>query len=118
MVNRVFSLSDARSIVPAGSAQRARWEARAREFEAVRMWEKNASERTLEQLAVLSPCSTQPVMRIQVRERLASSDWQVARSEMKAANADEAALAAAWWLEAGRGAFDIPVPASAARGAR
>ena len=123
-LERGLAMALARLALPGRPEQRAAWERRARELEAVSEWEKGVFERFMARLIPdgkepSSPCDLQPRAWQMLRESSGQSDWERARAEMRAAGVDEAALAAAWRRDAGRSALDAPLPpTSAASGAR
>lgn len=111
MVERSMALSLVRRMLAAQPALRARWEARAREHEAVNQW---AAQRPPVP-DTGGPCEAQVEMRGQLQRMALQGEWGLMRAEMQAAGADDAVLSARWRHEAGRGALDPERPASAAR---
>lgn len=111
-LNRAFALGIARSVIAARPALRPQWEAHAREYEAVVEWAKAAPERAASQAMPepASPCDWQPDSRRLLREFATHREWEAARTGMREAGADEAALAARWRQAEGRSALDPPRP--------
>jgi len=100
-----------RLVLPAHPEQRARWEARAREYEAVSSWSSQAVARTSEnQPAGHSPCDGLVEMRKLVRGLTDLGEWGHWRAEMRAAKADDAALSAQFRRERGRGVLEPEPP--------
>lgn len=104
LLDRAVALGLARRLVlPARPGQRARWEPRAREYEAVSSWRDPALEKT----ALDRPaCEGQAEMRKLLQGMTALGEWGHWRAEMLAAGADDAALSAQWRRERGRSALD------------
>ncbi|HEY8876878.1 MAG TPA: hypothetical protein VIN03_04885 [Roseateles sp.] len=100
-----------RWVLPAHPELRARWEPRAREYEAASAWSSEATLRLVSGApAGESPCSLQTEMRKWISGTAQLGEWGHWRAEMLAAGVDEAALSARWRRDRGRGALD-PEPA-------
>lgn len=108
-LDRAMALGMVRRLVlPAHPELRARWEPRAREYEAFAAWNNPALQKLAQRGE--SPCSTQPEMRRWISGAAELGEWGQGRAEMRAAGADEAALSAQWRRDRGRGTLD-PDPA-------
>ncbi len=108
-MDRAIALGMARRLVlPVHPEQRARWEPRAREYEAVSAWRNSALEKLVAKAE--SPCSPQTEMRRWIGGTAQLGEWGQWRAEMRAARVDDAALSAQWRRDAGRSVLD-PDPA-------
>lgn len=126
LIGRLQALQMSRALLEARPAERAVWEPRAREAEAVQAWMQLDQERLMqppEGQAVIAACTVQARWREVLQERVKLGEWAAARQRMQAAGADEAALAAAWQQQAGRKLLDpvsapsaTPAPSAAAPG--
>jgi hypothetical protein len=115
-LNRSMGLSIARALVAVRPGVRPQWEAQAREYEAVREWQRMAVERAASQPepespASMSRCAGQPEMRQFLRDFMTRGEWTRMRDGMNEAGVDEATLAAGWRKRQERSELD-PLPVS------
>lgn len=123
MLERAIALSVAGHVVPKTAPERGAWEARAVEYEAVRLHEDGRLPRMMDQmvseLAAKPPCEGLPLLRRWSREPAERSDWDRGRAELQAGGADLGELSRQWRSKEGRSALEPRRPpvraASAAR---
>lgn len=112
VLHRSLALAFAGTALSARPERRALWERRARELEAVLGWMQEDLQRALARLIpenpAPAPCAIQVEAWQLVRESAYETDWERARAQMRAAQVDEAALAAAWRQREGRSALQRP----------
>lgn len=116
-LDRGIALGLARATIGWQPARRSAWEPQAREYEAVQAWMQQQWKRWRDLAAGEgggTVCAGQLMLRRQLGEVRSDGEWAYAQRGMRAAGADEAALAAEWRRSAGRGALDPIQPASAA----
>lgn len=117
LLDRAIALDLARRMIAARPEQKARWEPRAREYEAASSWQVAEVERAGQSVAQEeAPCAGQVEMRKIVQEMTARGEWDHLRAEMSTAGADDAVLSARWRQQKGRSALDPekwPIAASA-----
>lgn len=115
LMDRAQSLGLVRALAPSRQGLRARWESRARAYEAAQVWMAGASERLMQAGAagqgLLSGCVALGNERQRMRAAQGYTEWERVRAEMQAAGVDEAALSARWREGAGRSLLD-PIPAA------
>lgn len=107
LLDRTMALSLARRLVAAMPAQKVRWEPRAMQSEAVWSWINAAAERAEQgPSSGGSPCDSQAEQRAAMQARVALGEWGLARAQMRAGKADDAALSADWRRGQGRSMLD------------
>jgi hypothetical protein len=113
LLERDVALAVARAVVPKSSTQRAGWERKARESEAVQQHEDGRLARMMgevtDDIQVATSCEAGVVMQRWMRDFAGRSDWARARAELTAQGADLDALSRQWREKRGRSMLD-PVP--------
>ncbi|MCE4554442.1 hypothetical protein [Pelomonas cellulosilytica] len=114
VIEHGLALSLARRLSAADTAVLARWQARARVYEATLGWTQAAFLREAERLERVSPCAASMAWRALVRDRARLGEWGAARAEMAAQRADDQALSSAWRAQGGRPVLDAAAPEASA----
>lgn len=121
LIERRMAFAVVRSSLPRSGSLRERWDARAREAEALAAFGERRSQAEIEAWAEAektAPCAPLPSQRQVVVERLTLGEWGSQRRALQAEGADVEALSAQWRREQGRSLLE-PYPvvpgASAAR---
>lgn len=108
VLDRTLALTLVGRLLPEASPERAPWEPRARELEAVRGFDNRTVFGLLEEMGQFSEagshCRALPILRKLVRAGVAN-DWNRERAAMRDENVDVDALARQWREETGRSAF-------------
>lgn len=119
LLERSLAMTLARGMVARLPALKARWEPRAREFEALRHWYASVWERrNSASMETMQPCEMMADQRRHLQANAAQGEWNRWRREMQADGADEAALSAEWRRQNGRGSLDPPPPPAPASRSR
>lgn len=118
LLDRSLALAFAGAALPVLPERRAFWESRARELEAVKEWTRGDLQRVVARLMPEgrepAPCTFQDEAWQMLREQSGETDWERARGQMRAAQIDEAALAATWRQREVRSALEQPRRAASA----
>lgn len=115
LMDRSIALAFARDVIPKTSPERSRWEARAREYEAVQEYHESGFLRIIEQLfktlvSTSSYCESLAAMRQQATQLLAVNDWDHGLAAIRESGADLEALSKKWREKNGRSVLDPPKP--------
>jgi len=118
VLERAIAFSVAGRVVPKAAPGRGAWEARATEYEAVRLHEEGRLSRMVNEvlgdIAAKPPCDALPLQRRWAREPAERSDWERARAELQVSGADPAELSRQWRSREGRSALEPRRPVAPA----